>query len=278
MNLASSYRLCSKIARSQAKNFYYGFLFLPREKRWALSAVYAFMRICDDIADGSFPLEEKKEKLSQWKGCIQNLSSTSHFSHPILPALQDTLGKFQIPLQYFSELIEGVEMDLTPKKFHHFEDLYSYCYKVASVVGLVCLYVFGFKDERALKQGEFCGVAFQLTNILRDLKEDVERGRIYLPEEDLEKFQYPRDDLMSLRFNSHFIQLMRFECERAESYYQKAEGMIQHVSPDSRKAIKVMMEIYHGILRKIERRHYNTLSQRIKLNFFEKGKILLTCK
>jgi len=275
MNIEESYRYCSKVARSQAKNFYYSFLFLPERKRQGISAVYAFMRVTDDIADNPSSLDSKKESLNLWKNKIQNFVNRSDLSHPVFPALKDTLEYFQIPDQYLFELIEGVHMDLLPRRFSNFEDLYPYCYKVASVVGLVCLHIFGFKDKEALVHAEACGIAFQLTNILRDLREDAQMGRIYLPLKDLERFGYTERELMDGRLNRAFQNLMQFEVERTEEYYKKAEPLIHYIDPDSRHALRVMIAIYYEILTKIKKKDYDTLSQRISLSPWEKARIII---
>lgn len=277
MNIDESYRHCSAISRSNAKNFYYSFLFLPERKRKGISAVYAFMRTCDDITDNPSSLDSKKANLNQWKTRVQNFLKGSDLSHPVFPALKDTLQYFGIPDQYFIELIEGVEMDLFPRRFQNFDDLYPYCYKVASIVGLVCLHIFGFQEKEALHHAEHCGIAFQMTNILRDLKEDAQMDRIYLPLEDLARFGYTEKDLMNGKLNEAFYNLMKFEVERAEEFYKKAEPLIHYIDSDSRRALKIMIAIYNGILKKIKANRYDTFSKRIRLNLWEKVKIITKC-
>lgn len=274
MDLNQSYRYCERIARSRAKNFYFSFIFLPKKKRKAISAIYAFMRVCDDIADDFLPTEAKKARLQEWRNKVRRLLTHHEESHPIFPALRDTLQQFKIPEKYLMELLDGVEMDLNPNTFHTFEELYSYCYKVASVVGLVCLYIFGFKDPSALLYGEYCGIAFQLTNILRDIKEDAQMGRIYLPQEDLQKFQCSREELLQFKSSPAFIELMKYEYKKAEAYYEKGAPVTSLVEPDSQKALKVMISIYHGVLQKIRRKGYDTLSRRIHLTLLEKLQII----
>ncbi|MBI1870987.1 MAG: squalene/phytoene synthase family protein [Chlamydiae bacterium] len=276
MNIAESYRYCSSMARSQAKNFYTSFLFLPREKRNAISSVYAFMRACDDITDNGQSNEFRKKSLHQWKEKVKKFLEEGDLNHPIFPSLQDTIHQFKIPHSYFYEILEGVQMDLEPIRFSRFTELYPYCYKVASVVGLICLYIFRFKEASTLEHGEACGIAFQLTNILRDLKEDAEMGRIYLPQEDMTKFKYSENDLIHFKINENFIALMKFESERAESFYQKAAVLPERIDPDSQRAIKVMIGIYHGILKKIQAKNYDVLSERIRLSFWEKVKIVIS--
>ena len=276
MNLDLSYRYCSKTARSKAKNFYYGFMFLPQKKRMAMSAIYTFMRICDDITDEGSSVDTKKERLNLWKSQVKEYLDHAKGSHPIFPALKDAVESFNIPPELLFEIVEGVAMDLTPGNYQTFEDLYTYCYKVASVVGLVCLHIFGFKNSQALKQAEECGIAFQLTNILRDLKEDAEMGRLYLPLEDLEKFGYPQQNLKNGIQNNAFRKLMEFEASRAEDYYSRCSSLADEIEPDSRKAFKIMKGIYHALLKKIVQLNYDTLSRRVRLTLFEKFKVILS--
>jgi phytoene synthase len=276
MNLSDSYRYCMDVSRKEAKNFYYSFIFLPARKKRSMCAVYAFMRASDDIVDSGSSLEDKIEKLNTWKGLVKDFLDGKALNHPVFPALQDTVREFKIPKKYFIELVEGMEMDLTPRKFESFEDLYPYCYKVASVVGLVCLHIFEFEDPSALKHAEACGIAFQLTNILRDIKEDMLMNRIYLPRQDMERCSYTENDLKSLKINDAFRELVRFETSRTESYYEEARPLINLIHLDSRQALKVMIAIYEAILEKIKKKNYDTISERIRLNFFEKSvKILL---
>jgi phytoene synthase len=275
MNIEESYRYCFAVSRSKAKNFYYSFLFLPKRKRKAISAIYAFMRTCDDITDNPSSIDSKKSSLNEWKEKVQNFLKGSDLSHPVFPALKDTIHFFEIPNSYFIEIIEGVEMDLSPCRFQNFDELYSYCYKVASIVGLICLHIFGFQKKAALEHGEYCGIAFQMTNILRDLKEDAQMGRIYLPLEDLAKFGYTESDLIHGRLNKAFFNLMKFEVERTEAFYKKAEPLVHLIDSDSRSALKVMIAIYHGILNKIKNKGYDTLTQRISLTPLEKFKMII---
>ncbi len=179
--IAASYRCAEDVARRRARNFYYSFVVLPPEKRRAFCAVYAFMRYCDDISDGSETLENKRQALKNWRAQL-NAAVQGHFDgSPILPAFHDAVRRFSIPADYFHWIIDGAEMDLTIDRYETFGDLYRYCFNVASAVGLVCLKIFGYADKRAPQLAEQCGIAFQLTNILRDLDEDAGMGRLYLP-------------------------------------------------------------------------------------------------
>lgn len=276
MNLNESYRYCMDISRKEAKNFYYSFIFLPMRKKQAICAVYAFMRSSDDMVDNASSLERKVENLNAWKKQVADCLNGKAPNHPVFPALQDTVKEFKIPVKYFVELLQGMEMDLTPRRFQTFDDLYSYCYKVASVVGLICLHIFEFEDQAALKYAEACGIAFQMTNILRDIKEDMQMGRIYIPDEDLRKFSCTENDLKSMKISDSLRNLIRFEAERTEAYYDQAQPLINLIHLDSRQALKVMIAIYRAILEKIKKKNYDTITERVRLNFFEKSvKILL---
>ena len=187
-----SYEYCRCVARSRAKNFYYSFLLLTRQQRKAMCAIYAFMRRCDDLSDEP---GASRQALEQWRGELVQSLDGRMAEHPLWPAFCHTVRRFGIPSEYFHEMIDGVVGDLEPRRFQTFAELYRYCYQVASVVGLTCIHIFGFDTKTALPLAEKCGVAFQLTNILRDIREDLERGRIYLPGEDLERFQVTEADL-----------------------------------------------------------------------------------
>jgi phytoene synthase len=271
--LADSYRHCRAIARAQARNFYYSFVVLPTERRNALCAVYAFMRYCDDISDGGAAPASKRELLEAWRGALAGAYRGEYGGSRILPAFHDTVRRFDIPQAYFDALIDGAQMDLTVRRYETFEDLYRYCYRVASVVGLVCIEIFGYEDARAREYAESCGIAFQLTNILRDVKEDGERGRIYLPLEDLRRFDYPEEDLFRSVVNDHFLRLMQFEVARAREYYQRALPLLPLIDRGSRPALQAMMAIYGGILTRIEQSGYDVFAERAQLSHWEKVSI-----
>ena len=185
--VATSYRLSRQIARSRARNFYFGICLLPAERRDALSAIYAFMREADDISDGAGTVPERQARLHEWRAILDRTLAGDVSGSPISPAFHDAATRFAIPAEYFHELITGTEMDLSIRSYATFDELYKYCYRVASIVGLCSLYVFGFSDPAAKELAEKCGIAFQLTNILRDVLEDAGNGRVYLPEEDLKR-------------------------------------------------------------------------------------------
>ncbi len=272
--LIASYKSAEAIARSRS-NFYYSFVVLPREKRRAFCAVYAFMRQCDDISDGSSSQDAKSEMLRHWRSQLDLALCGNLRENPILPAFRDTVKNFSIPSEYFHWIIDGAEMDLRICQYETFDDLYKYCFNVASAVGLVCLQIFGFGELLARKYAERCGIAFQLTNILRDVKEDAEQGRIYLPLEDLRKFGYSPDELRKGVVDERFRNLMRFEAERAREYYSQARHLIPLVEKASKPALWAMIQIYQRILDRIVQRQFDVFHTRIRLANSEKIAIAL---
>src|SRR5258706_11230835 len=205
--LAESYSFCRSVARTRAKNFYYAFVLLPREQRNAMCAIYAFMRYCDDLSDEP---GASLEPLDRWRCALVDALSGKFDAYPAWPAFRDTVVLYRIPHEYFFQVIEGVKSDLEPRCLATFDELYGYCYQVASVVGLSIIHVFGFDPPAALPLAEKCGIAFQLTNILRDIGEDAARGRIYLPAEDLDRFGVSAADMAAGRCTEAFVQLMQF--------------------------------------------------------------------
>ena len=271
-NLKDSYRRSESVARGS--NFYNAFRLLPWKKRRALSAVYAFMRQCDDISDNEGSVEEKRERFADWRALFEKAMRGEHTNYPTLPALRDTVQAFHIPVNYFHELIDGTEMDLTATRYATFDDLYRYCYQVASVVGLVCICIFEYQEEEAKQHAEACGIAFQLTNILRDIKEDLQRNRLYLPLEDMQRFKYTEDDLRREVMDERFRKLMKFEAERARAFYAKGRPLTELIARDSRPAFRAMFGTYETILRCIEQRKYDVLSKRVHLQPHDKVRIL----
>jgi phytoene synthase len=288
--LAVAYSVCRGITRRAAKNFYYAFLVLPRPKRQALSAVYAFMRRCDDIADDeSLPLADRRQKLAWWLDALHRAHAGQATDEPVLLALTDAQRRFNIPVGLLDQLAYGTAMDVEgetapgaedqsrPPVFVHyptFEALRVYCYKVASVVGLVCIHVFGYRDPEAERLAEDCGLAFQLTNIIRDVKEDAAAGRIYLPEEDLAKFGISLSELQSASDPARFQSLLAFEAERAREYYKAADELIPLIEEDSQPALWVLVTIYRSLLERIASRQYDVFRGKISLTVREKLVIL----
>jgi len=265
--LARSYAHCRAVARKRAKNFYYSFLLLPRAQRNAMCAVYAFMRYCDDLSDEP---GASLEPLKRWRTALDQALAGQYGDHPTLPAFHDTVQRYRIPHQYFHEMIDGVSSDLQPRRLLTFDQLYRYCYQVASVVGLTTIHIFGFDSKDALNLAEKCGVAFQLTNILRDVREDAERDRIYLPHEDLRRFHVFAGHLKEGLRTPEFTEMMHFEAARARAYYEESAPLLGMVHKKSRRSLWALIEIYSQLLAKIEASNYDVLSQRIALSTKEK--------
>lgn len=272
--VVQSYSYCRDVARREAKNFYYSFVFLPRERSDAMSAVYAFSRYCDDVSD-SGDASKAVQHFEECRAMIRRAFAGDTTGHLMLPALADTQRRFAIPEQYFLDLIKGTEMDLTVKRYETFDQLYHYCYHVASVIGLFCIHIFGFTDPAAKKFAEYRGIAFQLTNILRDVKEDAGMGRVYLPQEDLKRFGVTEQDVMAGKLDERIHSLLRFQGERAEDYYRKSEPLDPLIDPKSRPALAVMTKIYRGLLHKIAAENYNVMNGKIRLSTPAKVRIAL---
>lgn len=276
--MISNIQNSSAITKSSGSNFVSSFWFLPKEKREALTSIYAFCRLTDDIVDLASNPELAKENLDAWSVQLQQAFEETS-SHPVLKDIAQISQRYHIPREYFFQLIDGMEMDLTKKTYQTFEELYSYCYFAASVVGLICLEVFGCQDQRSKEFAVNLGIAFQLTNILRDLRTDLQRGRIYLPQEDLKKYGLSSEDFLTLKESvqvppgkiTRFQDLIQFECARAESYYKNA---FQNLVPADRAnliAAEVMCAVYHAILEKIKRNPLLPLKSKIRLNKLETG-------
>jgi phytoene synthase len=287
--LVMAYSVCRGITRSAAKNFYYAFLVLPRRKREALCAVYAFMRRCDDITDDStLSLQERRQKLDTWLDALHRAQQGHPTDDPILLALTDAQRRYAIPAGLLDELALGTAMDVEEAaasvqtstapgvtiQYKTFEDLRLYCYRVASVVGLVCIHIFGYRDPGAEPLAERCGLAFQLTNIIRDVKEDASIGRIYLPEEDLAKFNLSASELLTTPDPARFRPLLAFEADRAREFYAAGDALIPYISEDSQPALWVLVTIYRGLLEKIAEKQYDVFSTKVSLSTTEKLRIL----
>ncbi len=270
--LAESYSFCRNVARTRAKNFYYSFVLLPREQRKAMCAIYAFMRYCDDLSDEP---GASREPLERWRCALVDALSGKFDAYPAWPAFYDTVERYRIPDEYFFQVIEGVKSDLEPRRLATFDELYRYCYQVASVVGLTTIHVFGFDSPEALPLAEKCGVAFQLTNILRDIGEDAARGRIYLPAEDLERFGVGAADLAAGRRTDAFARLMQFQAARARAYYDESRPLIDMVDKRSRPGLRALITIYSRLLERIEKCNYDVFSRRVALSSVEKSWIVV---
>jgi phytoene synthase len=308
LGLEQAYAACRAIAKREAKNFYYAFVALPEPRRNAICAIYAFMRQADDLADDeSLPHEERRRRLDAWLTEWRAVCHGGQTADPVFFAVHDSVKRFAIPLNLLDELVTGVTMDLdrtasdplrddkapcpiqsassadwvgsqAPDTYATFDDLYRYCYLVASVVGLVCIHIFGYSDPRAEKLAEETGIAFQLTNILRDVAEDAERNRVYLPLEDLATHGVSLDAFLhrapGAPPTAEEQALLAAIAQRAEKFYQSAQALLPLIDSESRPALWVLVSIYHELLQHIQRADYDVFSRRASLPMVQKLGIL----
>jgi phytoene synthase len=267
--LLRSYIYCERLARRQAGNFYHAFCVLPLHQRRAMCALYAFMRVSDDLTDGPGDPATKRSALDAWRRQFDE-ALAGRYSHALHPAFHHTVATAGIPPAYLLAVLDGVGMDLEPVRYATFADLYGYCYRVASAVGLACIHIWGFTDERATKYAEAAGIAFQLTNILRDLGEDAARGRVYLPAEDLRRFGYSAEALRRGERGEAFRALMRFEAERARDYYEAAGPLAGLLPPPGRAVFLVMTRTYRALLEAIVRSDYDVFRRRVRVSGWRK--------
>jgi len=264
-----AYEYCRDLTKREAKNWYYGFISLPPEKRHAIYAAYAFSRECDDDSDAEATLEEKRAAIERTRKRLDQAYS-GQTDDPILLALHDAAKRYDIPRRHFEELIDGVEMDLEVTRYADFEALRGYCWKVASVVGLICLQIFGYDDPRAPEFAADLGLALQLTNIMRDVQEDAQRGRIYLPLDELQRFGYSEEELLAGEYNEPFRRLMAFQAQRAWHFHQRGEQLLPLLDMRARACTAVMQGIYREILQRIEASDFDVYSHRVGLKGREK--------
>jgi 15-cis-phytoene synthase len=269
---ARSYAYCVRVARSRAKNFYYSFLLLSKQQRKSMCAIYAFMRYCDDLSDDP---GANRAAIEQWRAEMEEALEGRFSQHPVWPAFHHTVRRFGIPHEYFRSMVDGVLSDLEPRRMQTFDELYRYCYQVASVVGLTIVHIFGFDTRTVLPLAEKCGVAFQLTNILRDIREDAALGRVYLPDEDLRKFGVSEGDLRIGNRNDAFLRLMRFEAARARAYYDESRPLLDLIHPRSRPSLWALVTIYSRLLERIEGSNFDVFRRRVRLSLIEKSWIVL---
>ncbi len=262
--LDADYARCASITRRASSNFYWAFMLLPAERRRALYSVYAFCRFVDDAADDG-SVRRPAELLERWRRELARVYDGSP-THPISRALADNVHRFAIPRRHFEEIIDGVEMDLERTRYATFEELRLYCYRVASAVGLVCIEIFGYRNPRTRRYAEQLGIAFQLTNIIRDVSEDAARGRIYLPLEDLKSFGVGEDDLLRGIDGLRVRRLMEFEVERARSHYVEAQRALAAEDRAAMLCAEAMCSIYRALLEQIARREFHVLGRRHHLS------------
>ena len=283
--LVMAYSVCKGITRQNARNFYYGFLVLPRRKREALCAVYAFMRRCDDIADDpKLAPDDRRRQLDLWLNALHRAQQGEPTDDAILLALTDAQRRYAIPAGLLDELAHGTAMDVEETQaapnahgitvhYNTFEDLRVYCYRVASVVGLVCIHIFGYRDPAAEPLAERCGLAFQLTNIIRDVKEDADMGRVYLPYEDLSKFGLTVTDVLKADA-ARLRPVLALMADRARECYGAGDDLLSYISEDSQPALWVLVNIYRSLLEKISLKQYDVFTAKVALSTWEKLRIL----
>ena len=271
-SLAEAYAYCRHITQRSSSNFYHAFRLLTWERHNALCALYAFCRFVDDIADQDHVDEgqpqNRKERLAQllntWREELSRCYGGAPH-HPISRALADAVRRFPIQQEHLAGIIDGVEMDLSRTRYQTFSELYEYCYRVASLVGLVCIEIFGYQSPQAREYAINLGIAFQLTNILRDVREDAQRERIYLPLADLARFEYSEQELLGHEYNAAFLKLMTFESQRAQEYYSRAVSLLDRQDRRSLVAAEAMRLIYHGLLKRIALQKFNVFQRRVTL-------------
>ncbi|MGA7029226.1 MAG: squalene synthase HpnC, partial [Candidatus Acidiferrales bacterium] len=274
-SVRASYAECNRIARAARSSFYLAFFGLRKEKRNALCALYAFMRLVDNVSDEPGALESKRQGLARWRSMLDEAVAGRTAGHAILPALADTIALFDIPTRYFHDLILGAEMDLTVATYATFDRLSEYCYRVAGTVGLTCLHVFGFDDPKAPDLAERLGLAFQLTNIIRDVGSDYAMGRVYLPQEDLDRFGVRAEDLRG-PVNEKLQKLLEFQSDRAWQMYREGAPLVMQVNQDSRATLWALVRTYSSLLARIEERGFDVFGPRVSLSSAEKIQYLLT--
>ncbi len=273
-DVAAAYGHCQAVTRREARNFYYAFVTLPRKRRRAIYAAYAFARLADDIADGDAALEDKAAQLSELRVRLRAAFAGAPET-PVLLALADAAQTYGIDPSLFEQLLDGVEMDLTPRRYATFGELRDYCYHVASVVGLISIEIFGYDDPRARDAAIDLGLAMQLTNIMRDVKEDADAGRVYLPQDEMAQFGYTEDALRAGVVDEHFVALMRHQAARARAYYERGAELLDYLSPRSRACPAVLHGLYSRLLDRIERRGFDVFSERVRLSSSEKMRVMV---
>jgi phytoene synthase len=268
--LDESYARCIEITKKRARNFHFAFQVLPPAPYKGICALYAFARRADDISDDDSDPKRALENARRFRAAFARALEGDTSGDPIFPAVAETVRKHKIPHEYFRELIAGTEMDATIRRYRTWEETYRYCYRVASVVGLMTVHVFGFSRDEALPLAERTGIAFQMTNVLRDIKEDAGRDRIYLPLEDLAQQGVTEADVLAGRDSPAFRALVRFEVARAREYYQAGDELLPMIGAECRPALAALVTIYGRLLEEIARRDYDVLSKRVSLSTAEK--------
>ena len=260
---------CQNKTAKSGSSFYYSFLFLPPEQRKAITALYAFCREVDDIVDECSDTAVASAKLQWWRETMEKTFQGKP-EHPVQHALVQAINQFDLPLKYFLEIIEGMAMDLSVHRYPSFNELSLYCYRAAGVVGLMAAEIFGYEDPDALKYAHNLGLAFQLTNILRDVREDAERDRIYIPKDELERFGVSEQDILDLKQTEAMRALFEYQAHRAQQYYEKAYSYLAEKDRYSQRCGLIMAAIYHEVLNTIEKQNYPVMNGRVSINPFKK--------
>ena len=270
VGVAEAYAWCKEYTKERAKNFYYAFAILPEPKRNAIYAAYAFSGLVDDIADELTDRGEQERQLASARARLHTCYR-GETEGPLFAALGSAVREYQIPPDFFEELVNGVEMDFTVNRYETWDDLYKYCYRVASMVGLICTSVFGTKpDPMAKTYAIEMGIALQIVNIMRDVREDAERGRVYFPAADLAAHGLTADDILACRYDARFAAMMRMQGERAHDYFARGRRLRPLLDLRSRMCVNVLQGVYAEILKRIEAANYDVLNQRISLSGREK--------
>lgn len=269
VSLAESYRRCGAVARRAASSFYLAFWLLPGAKRRAMCALYAFLRRADDIGDAARPVEQRRIELEAWRGALVR-AFDGDASDPLLPALVDTVERYAIPREYLWDALDGVAMDLDERRYATATELEAYCYRVASVVGLSCVHIWGFRSPEAFEPARRCGLAFQWTNILRDLGEDAARGRVYLPTEDMRRHGYSAEALVSGKRDERFAAVLAEQIAAARRHFDAAAGLGEHLSRDGQRAFAAMFATYRDLLDRVERAGTAVLTRRVRVPTWRK--------
>lgn len=270
--IAAAYKECARLTRSASSNFYIGFLALPNELRRAVCATYAFCRLCDDIVDEPMPGGDPSSELDIVHTALNDASKTPYADNPIFTALEHAIERFSLDKKYYADVIDGCRMDIETNRYESFDDLRVYCRRVASAVGIICISIFGYTEREAIKYADDLGIAFQLTNILRDIREDYANGRVYLPQAELRSFGVLETELAGGDASRNFREMMRFQLNRARSYYESGERVIPMVIR-GRQCLELMSGFYSRLLEKIEESNVDVLSGRISLSVADKVSI-----
>ncbi len=274
MRLTEAYRYCKRLTKRSDSNFALSFRFLPKNKRNAIYAVYAFNRCADDFADELSNSSESLNKLEVWEQMLHACYEAKAPDHPVMVAFTDAINRFTIPKKPFQDAINGFKMDLTVTRYKTFDDLLKYCDLVAGTISTVCLHVFGMLDKKAIDYGRYLSYALQLTNIIRDVGKDIALNRVYLPVEELKRFNYNEKDLLSRTDTKSFYDMMNFQIERAREFYIKANPLITLISPDSRFTVVIIGATYNRLLEKIKEQHIPVLHTVVSVTRWEKIKII----